>query len=557
MRFLPLVERELRASAKKPATYRSRFWATGLIALVAWSMYVSAEGSAARFGHRIFAALSSIAFTYCLLAGMRYAADSLSSEKREGTLGLLFLTDLRGHDVVLAKLVVSSLTAVYLLLAIVPVLAFPVLLGAVTGTEFVHIAFMLLAILFFSLSLGVLISAHGTSEKAVVFGTLVAALFLAFGFPMIWKVACLIFDRRVMDYLFLFPSPYYGFTRAFSTFSSAGTSEYWLCLWSLLLMGIASITAASIALPKVFQERPQSSLRKVIAARVDFRRLIPHRSKTRTGWQRRLLERNPFLWLVERDRVTTQSLFALGVIITIFGLWSGWAIQSRSNSFTAIAILGSIGAHWLVKFLLAGEALRQMNQDKRTGALELLLSTPLHAGSIIAGQLRSIRHRFFVPIVGLVILNLCVLAGIDQQVSSSGPEKGMVMRGILILPLDCLALAYVGMIRALKGFSFARTLLATFGRVMLPSCLLFAFLMPLLAGSSQETVEAFFFSWIVISAIYDLGLIIAARKTLRSGFRRLAAGEVPPRRKLRLRLKTAAGPLLDGSVARTFRPQAH
>ena len=35
------------------------------------------------------------------LCAMRNTADSLSAEKREGTLGLLFLTDLRGYDVVL------------------------------------------------------------------------------------------------------------------------------------------------------------------------------------------------------------------------------------------------------------------------------------------------------------------------------------------------------------------------------------------------------------------------------------------------------------------------
>ncbi|HQU46125.1 MAG TPA: hypothetical protein PK867_25150, partial [Pirellulales bacterium] len=40
-------------------------------------------------------------------------ADCISSERREGTLGLLFLTDLRGHDVVLGKLVVAGLGAFY------------------------------------------------------------------------------------------------------------------------------------------------------------------------------------------------------------------------------------------------------------------------------------------------------------------------------------------------------------------------------------------------------------------------------------------------------------
>ena len=47
-------------------------------------------------GKLIFTYLSWLAFIYCLVEGARTAADCLSQEKREGTLGLLFLTDLRG-----------------------------------------------------------------------------------------------------------------------------------------------------------------------------------------------------------------------------------------------------------------------------------------------------------------------------------------------------------------------------------------------------------------------------------------------------------------------------
>ena len=45
---------------------------------------------------------------YCLLEGTRLAADCRGEEKREGTLGLLFLTDLQGYDVVLGKYLATS-----------------------------------------------------------------------------------------------------------------------------------------------------------------------------------------------------------------------------------------------------------------------------------------------------------------------------------------------------------------------------------------------------------------------------------------------------------------
>ena len=40
---------------------------------------------------------------FCAVAGIRATADSISSEKREGTIGLLLLTDLRGYDIVIGK----------------------------------------------------------------------------------------------------------------------------------------------------------------------------------------------------------------------------------------------------------------------------------------------------------------------------------------------------------------------------------------------------------------------------------------------------------------------
>lgn len=48
-------------------------------------------------GRMLFTVLTSLAFVAAMSAGMFFASDSLSEEKREGTLGFLFLTDLRGY----------------------------------------------------------------------------------------------------------------------------------------------------------------------------------------------------------------------------------------------------------------------------------------------------------------------------------------------------------------------------------------------------------------------------------------------------------------------------
>ena len=102
--------------------------------------------------------LKWIAFIFACAAGIFLTSDSLSEEKREGTLGLLFLTDLRGHDVVLGKLLATSLRTFYSLLAIFPVMAFSFVLGGVAAEDFRHTLLALCNALFFSLALGMAVS---------------------------------------------------------------------------------------------------------------------------------------------------------------------------------------------------------------------------------------------------------------------------------------------------------------------------------------------------------------------------------------------------------------
>src|SRR5206468_3372711 len=88
-------------------------------------------------GTVLFRVLFWFAFGYVMVAGLRFTASALSRERREGTLGLLFLTDLEGHEIVFGKLAGTSLDALYSTVAILPALGIPLLLGGVTATNFI------------------------------------------------------------------------------------------------------------------------------------------------------------------------------------------------------------------------------------------------------------------------------------------------------------------------------------------------------------------------------------------------------------------------------------
>src|SRR5438876_1832578 len=178
MRFLPIVARELRVAARRRSTYTLRLLAAAAaFSIILWLCLLPAPGQPlTALGKSLFTALSIMAFAYCLLIGPFITADCLSSEKREGTLGLLFLTDLRSFDVVLGKWAATSLAGFYGLLAVLPSLAVPLLFGGVTPAEYGRTALAVVNAVLFSLTGGILVSAMSRDHTKAILGSLIFVL---------------------------------------------------------------------------------------------------------------------------------------------------------------------------------------------------------------------------------------------------------------------------------------------------------------------------------------------------------------------------------------------
>src|SRR5207249_1421786 len=189
MTFLPIVDRELRVAARRPATHWTRFWAA-LATLTIWLLLALSTPQwvpVPQLGKNLFVALGLLAFGFCIAAGVFLTADCLSVEKREGTLGLLFLTDLKSHDIVFGKLAATSVHSLYGLLAIFPVMALPLLLGGVTGAEFGRVLLVLLTTLFLSLALGMFLSTISREAPSAIGATFLFLLLLAGMFRELWR----------------------------------------------------------------------------------------------------------------------------------------------------------------------------------------------------------------------------------------------------------------------------------------------------------------------------------------------------------------------------------
>src|SRR5258705_4623755 len=94
--ILPIAEREARVAARHLRTYRIRQLMTLIILMVTlFTLWFPAlMGMPPMTGAELFRLITWIAYTFCLITGAAFTVDCISEEKREGTLGFLFLTSL-------------------------------------------------------------------------------------------------------------------------------------------------------------------------------------------------------------------------------------------------------------------------------------------------------------------------------------------------------------------------------------------------------------------------------------------------------------------------------
>src|SRR5688572_28112543 len=259
MTVLPVVAREMSVLARRKSMYWSR-WVTAVVALfvMLWLLVISAsQVSFAQLGASIFFILSSLCFTFAILIGMHATADCLSEEKREGTLGLLFLTDLRSFDVIGGKLAASSLQAALALIGVIPMISLALLLGGVTLRQFGEVSLVLGNTMFLSLAVGVFVSSLSRNERKAMVGTFVALFVITLG-P--WIIAYLL-----QDYLGGVPerlvaaSPLFDFAMIHSgptMFRPAGPNYFWHSLVGLHLLGWALLAISAWILPRAVNELP-------------------------------------------------------------------------------------------------------------------------------------------------------------------------------------------------------------------------------------------------------------------------------------------------------------
>jgi ABC-type transport system involved in multi-copper enzyme maturation permease subunit len=405
MVVLPVMERELRTCARQPFTYTLR--SLGMVVLLLQCLiFGSQHGFGPTLGSKLFSSLHYTLFGAIWILVPLLTADCISRERREGTLGLLFLTRLSATDIVTAKSLAQGLRALTLWLAVVPVLTIPFILGGVSWIQALLSVAISFSSICWALAAGLVASACSKSWLRAVMGAVLLSACFVMIFGMILGEAMLSGTGGLLrpslwqsrsDFIFLTGFAFVGGGGGYLRFLSLSTGQI---LWTMSLLASFSVLLLLLAIAlagrntsRVWREEPPSKL-QVWCERTFFtpRFLLSFFRR----WMLRQIERNPIGWLERRrwsGRLVTWAWFA--VVITVYSTALGDRHLFRGLYFLQNAI------GWLLAGSIAISAAGSFRRERETGVLELLLVSPLKEGQIISGRLRGLWGQFL-PAFGLL-----------------------------------------------------------------------------------------------------------------------------------------------------------
>jgi ABC-type transport system involved in multi-copper enzyme maturation permease subunit len=541
MSVLPIVDRELRVAARRPKTYRSRcFSAAAALVFAAYFFWVTAHVSfGLGAGRQVFTVLGQLIFLYCLFVGVTATADILSFEKREGTMGLLFLTHLKGYDVVLGKLMAAAVPVLYGVVAAIPASAICLMAGGVQAGEFWRMVLALLNGLFFSLSLGLLVSVLCRSERRAMQSA--TTLVVVFGFVLggIGQWLSSKTDAIEVGQLLQAFSP--AKTLELSTIPTARSMRHFW--WSLLAVHSVSwimLAGASWILPRAWQDKAPAH--EAASWRERWQLRLAGSLARRSAFRLRFLEANPFCWLAARSNlVVWETWIVLGAIV-LMAAGTAWFFRGTIPLFV-VCLSAIVLLHSSFKGQFCAAACERLATDKQSGSLEVLLATPLSVREILRGQWLALARQFIGPMIAVFLLDLLMLLLViaaNEPEFLQGPEAFVncvvsLVAALAMLVADAITLGWVGMWQAMA----ARQLMAARSHaliyVLFLPWIVFVILASMVAFLAMQEpalrelkFHHFLAAWFVLGMANNLLLCLWARRRLFADFRILATERYQP-----------------------------
>ncbi|MBI4327334.1 MAG: hypothetical protein HY674_19035 [Chloroflexi bacterium] len=295
-----------------------------------------------------------------------------------------------------------------------------------------------------------LMSAICRQERKARAGTLALILLIAAGLPAIGAVLEEFWQVRGSFEAYSLLSPLSAYWLAFDRSFKAAANDYRMSVLFAHWSSWCFLGLASLIVRHAWQDKPAGARRVSWAER--WQRWGYGPEAERKGFRTRLLETNPFFWVAARWRL--KPAFLLGFLGLCGCFWLWLALKYRADMLNSVVYtVTAFCLHSLIKCWIILEACQPLSEAKRTGALELILCTPLKVEDILEGHFRALRRQFGGAITLIVIADLAMmLAGLHDP---STEEESLWLLAcaawILMFVADAFTVSWVGIWLGLKA----------------------------------------------------------------------------------------------------------
>jgi hypothetical protein len=468
MTFLPILERELRARSRNRATYWSRFVVALLGVLVCLPQLLGGGlGTPASLGRYVFNGILTTAFLLSCCACF-LTANAIDAERQDGTLGLLFLTRVRALDVLLGKLGSLGVSMLCALVAFLPVLVLPLLAGGVTVGEAFRKWLAVIATLFLAVAVGLHASSFETTRSKASFRAALTMLLLVL-IPA-WFSQIYTSGARTAGIPWLgLPSPLMTVLYGGDVAYRAAPRSYWLSVATVGLFAVLWLLLARTCLVRSLREMPATSGPASLPSAPAEQTLpvIP-------SWRALSQIPDPVEWLVCRQRGLLPAIWTSALLSAIFQggmipLYSyAWRITGFRTPWFFFSQMPLLAISIITGSLLAWAASRFFVEARRKGELELLVTTPAGAASMVSGQWRALTRMLRWPVAVMVaplLLRMWLVLQGPAPYDITLYEVWALLLGTATTLLGVAALCWLGMWFGLRARSQAGAIAWSIGLV--------------------------------------------------------------------------------------------
>lgn len=412
------------------------------------------EPSSASNGGGILS-LATIAMSmFAWMAGGMAVADSVSSEKRDGTLGLLMMTPLSSYEILIAKSLSSSLNFFLAVLGMIPFFGLLILMGGIQPMDLFLSVVSIFSCYFLSNSLGLLVSVNTYAPREAWLYTMITLLVAGLCFPLYSWLLSLNFKIHGQWINPLWAGYWFSYDSNQVEYKSLGNIISVIPIYKLVSyqiagaigLGLALVALAGFTLNLAWKREKDarqksgklydvwSDIRQKLAQPIEKKLPGPNRGRrdSMSGSSEISDDMNPVAWFWGRNlnlplRVLLifgllESVF-VALLITIFVMWDHLSLGKaiRIPSFEPLwgqhlylyIVAGLVITDLFFKYMASLQIIRKTIEDKSNGGMEMLLTTPVSdiamSEGIPSGIHDTVRRYKLASVISFTVLGVTLL----------------------------------------------------------------------------------------------------------------------------------------------------